>query len=619
MYAVFRKIFLASMLALVTLTTGAWQSAGFAPAEGLQNDGPKTPLYPGLTWENLGSSSRIITLNMEGDTVSLSGTGHRASEQFDGRAPQDVRDYYSNTALAGAGWESFNAYETKDGVHYVFYNVSGYYLSVEYLDCPDAPSKICMTVWKSGHTDATGVVPSPVSGSAPPPATTTFSKVSPAKDSTGISPINTILKWNAYSTTPDKYSYCIKEGAVCELNDPEWTGTYLNTSVLLTNLDYNRTYYWQVKAITNASVIPKQYVLANGGVWWAFSTHPINSILIAGNAGVAGATLTYVDVVTRIVTADSLGQYAIVLPSGWTGTITPSKAGYTFSPTSVSFTNLTATQTIQNFTATPGVSTPYIISGNAGVAGAILSYTDGVPKTAVADSLGAYAFTVSPNWSGTVVPSKGSYYFTPASRTYNNIVSHQTSQNYTISIFIDVPSTYWAFNYIERLYTAGITGGCLLSPLSYCPGGTVTRAQMAIFLLRGIHGAGYVPPAVGASTGFNDVPTNYWAAAWIKQFAAEGVTSGCGSGNYCPEATTTQAQMAIFLLRSKHGSAYTPPAVGSSTGFNDVPTTHWAAAWIKQLAAEGISTGCGNSNFCPETNVTRAQMAMLVVRTFNLP
>jgi hypothetical protein len=142
---------------------------------------------------------------------------------------------------------------------------------------------------------------------------------------------------------------------------------------------------------------------------------------------------------------------------------------------------------------------------------------------------------------------------------------------------------------------------------------------MSIFLLRGIHGSSYNPPPVGGSTGFTDVPTTYWAAAWIKQLAAEGITGGCGSGNYCPETPVTRSQMAIFLLRAKHGFSYNPPPVGSSTGFADVPTTYWAAAWIKQLAAEGITGGCGSGNYCPETPVNRAQMSVFLVRTFNLP
>jgi hypothetical protein len=142
---------------------------------------------------------------------------------------------------------------------------------------------------------------------------------------------------------------------------------------------------------------------------------------------------------------------------------------------------------------------------------------------------------------------------------------------------------------------------------------------MAIFLERGIHGPSYNPPAVGGSTGFGDVPTTYWAAAWIKQLAADGITAGCGGGRYCPESSVTRAEMAVFLLRSKYGSSYNPPAVGGSTGFSDVPTTHWAAAWIKQLVVEGITSGCGAGTYCPDALVTRAQMAVFLVRTFSLP
>ena len=81
----------------------------------------------------------------------------------------------------------------------------------------------------------------------------------------------------------------------------------------------------------------------------------------------------------------------------------------------------------------------------------------------------------------------------------------------------------------------------------------------------------------------------------------------------------TRAQMALFLLRAKHGATYTPPAVGAGTGFGDVSTGYWAASWIKQLAAEGITVGCGGGNYCPEDSVTRAQMAVFLVKTFNLP
>jgi triacylglycerol esterase/lipase EstA (alpha/beta hydrolase family) len=201
-----------------------------------------------------------------------------------------------------------------------------------------------------------------------------------------------------------------------------------------------------------------------------------------------------------------------------------------------------------------------------------------------------------------------------------------TTQAYSVldfdgvfATFADAPTYHWAWNFIERLYGAGITGGCGSSPMRYCPEDTVTRAQMAVFLERGIHGASYVPPAVGAGTGFGDVPPSYWSASFIKQLVIDGITVGCGSGNYCPEQPVTRAQMAVFLLRSKHGGSYVPPGVGAGTGFGDVPANYWSAAWIKQLVTEGITSGCGGGNYCPEQPVTRAQMAVFLVRTFNLP
>jgi len=91
--------------------------------------------------------------------------------------------------------------------------------------------------------------------------------------------------------------------------------------------------------------------------------------------------------------------------------------------------------------------------------------------------------------------------------------------------------------------------------LQYCPEAAVSRAQMAVFLLRGVHGSSYSPPAVGSGTGFGDVATGDFAAAWIKELALEGITSGCGGGNYCPNTAVSRAQMAVFLLKAKNSTS----------------------------------------------------------------
>jgi hypothetical protein len=177
--------------------------------------------------------------------------------------------------------------------------------------------------------------------------------------------------------------------------------------------------------------------------------------------------------------------------------------------------------------------------------------------------------------------------------------------------FTDVPVDHWAFTYIETLDANGITNGC--GPTIYCPEDPVTRSQMAAFLERGLRGSSYIPdPGVGNI--FLDVPSDYWAGGWIELLYGDGITTGCGPNIYCPEDSVTREQMAVFLLRAKYGQDYQPP---NPTGvFIDVDLNHWAAPWIEQLAAEGITTGCGPDIYCPKDAVTRAQMAVFLVRTF---
>jgi glucose/arabinose dehydrogenase len=213
----------------------------------------------------------------------------------------------------------------------------------------------------------------------------------------------------------------------------------------------------------------------------------------------------------------------------------------------------------------------------------------------------------------------------------HTITTPSTNTTYTAQFrtitFFDVPSAYWARSQIDTIYTRGITTGCATNPLRYCPDAVTLRDQMAVFLLRALKGGTYSPPPA-TGTVFVDVPASYWAAAWIEQLFAEGLTDGCGTHPqggrlYCPTQRVTRAEMAVFLLRAKHGSSYQPPAA-TQAEFKDVPLGYWAVDWVNQAFAEGITQGCvpGNNaasrRYCPDADVTRAQMAVFLVRTFNL-
>jgi len=185
-------------------------------------------------------------------------------------------------------------------------------------------------------------------------------------------------------------------------------------------------------------------------------------------------------------------------------------------------------------------------------------------------------------------------------------------------IFQDVPSGHWAEDAIYKIYNAGITKGCSVDPLLYCPDKVVSKAAMAVFLLRSLHGGNYTPPP---ATGiFTDVDVNQWYAPWVEQLYKEGITKGCSADPlmYCPDRDVSKASMAIFLLKAKYGASYIPP---NATGiFTDVDLSHWGADWIEKLYNDGITKGCSADPlmYCPDRAVSRAAMALFLVRTFDL-
>ncbi|HJP72610.1 MAG TPA: S-layer homology domain-containing protein [Candidatus Limnocylindria bacterium] len=107
---------------------------------------------------------------------------------------------------------------------------------------------------------------------------------------------------------------------------------------------------------------------------------------------------------------------------------------------------------------------------------------------------------------------------------------------------------------------------------------------------------------IGWSPFFDDI-------VWISQ---AGITNGCGDGRYCPADAVTRAQMASFIAR-----ALGLPAATADYFPDDVGSLHEGD--INRLAQAGITNGCGNGLYCPNTAVTRDQMASFIARALGLP
>jgi uncharacterized repeat protein (TIGR01451 family) len=265
------------------------------------------------------------------------------------------------------------------------------------------------------------------------------------------------------------------------------------------------------------------------------------------------------------------------------------------------------------------VATPVVTAPKDAAIGAL-----GLAASTDAHDGSTYAWTVT---GGTLVSGQGTASITFDAGGPGTTMLVQVAETNTACVspagearvqvdFLDVPPPHIFHDYVNTIARDGVTAGC--GNGNYCPDNPNTRAQMAVFLLKSELGASHVPPPA-TGTVFLDVPASDPFAPWIEELAALGVTGGCGGGNYCPGAPVTRAQMAVFLLKTLEGSSYAPPPA-TGTVFADVPASAFAAAWIEDLYARGVTGGCATNplRYCPTNPVTRGQMSVFLTKTFGL-
>jgi hypothetical protein len=106
----------------------------------------------------------------------------------------------------------------------------------------------------------------------------------------------------------------------------------------------------------------------------------------------------------------------------------------------------------------------------------------------------------------------------------------------------------------------GATPGCALFPVSLSHTmDNLTGTYLANVNAGGTNNVGFTAvriryhlqvSAAPAAPTFNDVPTNHPQFQFIEALVSAGITAGCGSGNYCPDAGLTRGQMAVFLAKA---------------------------------------------------------------------
>lgn len=117
-----------------------------------------------------------------------------------------------------------------------------------------------------------------------------------------------------------------------------------------------------------------------------------------------------------------------------------------------------------------------------------------------------------------------------------------------------------------------------------------------------------------AASSFVDIPTDYWAKRYIENLNERGVIAGYADQTFQPNRPVSRAEFAVILAKSQGlaGNAHTGQS--ESTGFKDLPTTHWAAPAIQAIVKQGWMSGYPDHRFEPNRNITLAEMYAILAK-----
>ena len=171
-------------------------------------------------------------------------------------------------------------------------------------------------------------------------------------------------------------------------------------------------------------------------------------------------------------------------------------------------------------------------------------------------------------------------------------------------VFSDIDQNHWAYPSIYAIYAENITTGC--GNNNFCPSQTVTRGQMAAFIVRSKFGETF---RYTTTAYFSDVPADHNFFKYVQKMKDEGITTV--TGTYMVDQPVTRGQMAAFLVRAKFGEDF---SYTTTPYFSDVPADHNFFKYVQKMKDEGITTVTGT--YMVDQEIPRDQMAAFLERMF---
>lgn len=117
-------------------------------------------------------------------------------------------------------------------------------------------------------------------------------------------------------------------------------------------------------------------------------------------------------------------------------------------------------------------------------------------------------------------------------------------------------------------------------------------------------------PGTGDTPDFSDVPANSWYAEYVTYLAERGIVNGKTATTFEPDSRITRAEF-IKIIAEVAGADVTGQ---TSSKFSDVASGSWYAPYVAWGVENGLINGVSDTQFDPNGNITRQDMATLISR-----
>lgn len=166
-------------------------------------------------------------------------------------------------------------------------------------------------------------------------------------------------------------------------------------------------------------------------------------------------------------------------------------------------------------------------------------------------------------------------------------------------LFSDVPSSYWAGDFIFRLNSLGYISG--YPDGTFRPDTSITRAEFATVLVKAFK----LPVTAGKVFGDTN---SHWAVNYIATAYAAGIATGYNDDSFGPEDLITREQMAVLIVKAAKIKA----ATTEITCTDSDQTSAWARDALAAAAQNGIMKGYPDGSFNPQGKATRAEAVAVI-------